>query len=179
MSDAPVRTVLSTDEGELPMQDYFVRRRSEPRVRSIQYRGAAQAHPSPGLLAALDQARLVVVCPSNPFLSVGPILALPGVRERLADFPGPRVLVSPIVGGAALRGPAAKIMAELGYEVSSAGVADYYRGVCDSFIMDDQDAALAPAVARMGIRPVTAPIIMESEADKVALAERILELGSA
>jgi LPPG:FO 2-phospho-L-lactate transferase len=183
MSDAPVRTVLSTDEGELPMQDYFVRRRSEPRVRSIHYRGAAQARPAPGLLAALDQARLVVICPSNPFLSVGPILALPGVRERLASFRGGRtglrVAVSPIVVGAALRGPAAKIMAELGYEVSSAGVAAYYRGVCNAFLMDDQDATLAPAVAQMGIRPVTTPIIMESEADKVALAERILELGSA
>jgi LPPG:FO 2-phospho-L-lactate transferase len=179
MSDAPVRTVLSTDEGELPMQDYFVRRRSEPRVRSIHYRGAAQARPAPGLLAALDQARLVVICPSNPFLSVGPILALPGVRERLAAFPGLRVAVSPIVGGAALRGPAAKIMAELGHEVSSAGVAAYYRGVCDSFFIDDQDASLAPAIAQMGIRPVTAPIVMESEANKVALAERILELRSA
>jgi LPPG:FO 2-phospho-L-lactate transferase len=178
MSDAPVRTVLSTDEGELPMQDYFVRRRSEPRVRSIQYQGAAQARPAPGLLAALDQARLVVLCPSNPFLSVGPILAMSSFRERLAGFSGLRVAVSPIVGGAALRGPAAKIMAELGHEVSSAGVAAYYRGVCDAFLMDDQDASLAPAVARMGIRPVTAPIVMESEADKVALAERILELGS-
>jgi LPPG:FO 2-phospho-L-lactate transferase len=102
MSDAQVRTVLGTDEGELPMQDYFVRRRSEPRVRSIQYLGAAQACPAPGLLAALDQARLVVLCPSNPFLSVSPILSLPGVRERLARFAGLRVAVSPIVGGAAL-----------------------------------------------------------------------------
>ena len=176
MSDDPVRTVLSTDEGELPMQDYFVRRSSEPLVRSVRYEGAASARPAPGLMAALAQARLVVLCPSNPFLSLGPILALPGVPEQLRRLPGPRVAVSPIVGGAALRGPTAKIMAEMGYNVSSVGVAGQYQGLCDTFLIDHQDAAFAPAIAELGIKTVTASIIMETEAGKVALAKRILAL---
>ncbi len=176
MSDDPVRTVLSTDEGELPMQSYFVRRRAEPRVREIRYDGAESARPSPVLEAALEQARLIVLCPSNPFLSLGPVLALSGVRERLGNAKGLRVAVSPIVGGAAVRGPAAKIMAELGQEVSSVGVARQYRGLCDLFLIDDRDAHLGPAIAELGIGPVTASIIMNNEADKVAMAERVLAL---
>lgn len=177
MSDDPVRTVLDTDEGELPMQQYFVQRRSEPRVSGVRYQGAAVARPAPGLATALAQAQLVVFCPSNPFLSLGPILSIPGVREQLESCDGFRVAVSPIVGGAALRGPAAKIMAELGHEVSSVGVARRYQGLCDAFLIDHQDAHLAPAIAELGIRPATAPIIMETEADKIGLAERILGLG--
>ncbi|MDP6548519.1 MAG: 2-phospho-L-lactate transferase [Dehalococcoidia bacterium] len=176
MSDDPVRTVLSTDEGELPMQSYFVRRRAEPRVREIRYDGAESARPSPVLEAALEQARLIVLCPSNPFLSVEPILALPGVRERLEKAPGLRVAVSPIVGGAAVRGPAAKIMAELGREASCVEIASQYRGLCDLLLIDDRDAHLSPAIAELGIKPVTASIIMDTEADKVAMAERVLAL---
>jgi len=178
MSDDPVRTVVSTEDGELPMQRYFVQQRSEPRVRSIHYQGAATARPAPSLLEALAQARTVVICPSNPFLSLGPILAIPGVRERLHCFEGFRVAVSPIIGGAALRGPAAKIMAELGHQVSSVGAARQYRGMCDTFWIDSQDAELAPAIAELGMRPKVGPIIMTSDADKVELAKRILELES-
>ena len=176
MSDDPVRTVLSTEAGSLPMQQYFVQRHSEPRVNSIEYQGAASARPSPGFRAGLDQAKLVVLCPSNPFLSLGPILAIPSVRRRLEDFPGLRVAVSPIVGGAAVRGPAGKIMHELGEEVSCVGVARQYRGICDVLLIDQQDAHLGPKIKEMGIRPVAAPIIMETEADRVALAERVLAL---
>ena len=177
MSDDPVRTMLITDDGELPMQQYFVRRRSEPRVQSICYQGAATARPAPGLLAALAQARTVVFCPSNPFLSLGPVLAVAGIREQLRSFRGARVAVSPIVGGMAIRGPAAKIMAELGWEVSSLGVARHYLGLCDTFWIDDQDASLAPAITELGMRPRIGPIIMASESDKIALAKRILEVG--
>jgi LPPG:FO 2-phospho-L-lactate transferase len=180
MSDDPVRTVLSTDAGELPMQRYFVQYRSGPKINRILYKGAVSAHPAPGSAAALEQADIVVFCPSNPFLSVGPILAVPGVRKRLEQF-GPsrlRVAVSPIVGGAAVRGPAAKIMAELGHEVSCVGVARQYRGLCDVFLIDHQDAYLAPAIEELGMRPVVAPIIMQTEADKIALAELILGLRS-
>lgn len=178
MSDNPVRTVVSTEEGELPMQRYFVQRRSEPRARSIHYQGAATARPAPGLVEALAQARTVVICPSNPFLSVGPILAIPGVREQLHRFGGFRVAVSPIIGGAALRGPAAKIMAELGYEVSSVGVARQYQGICDAFWIDNQDAELAPAISALGMIPKIGSIIMTSDADKVELAKRILDFES-
>lgn len=176
MSDDPVRTVLSTEAGSLPMQQYFVQRRSEPRVKGIEYQGAASARPSPGLRAALDQAKLVVLCPSNPFLSLGPILAIPNVRRQIENFSGLRVAVSPIVGGAAVRGPAAKIMSELGEEASCFGVARRYRGICDVLLIDQQDAHLGPAIKELGIRPVAAPIIMETESDKVALAERVLAL---
>jgi LPPG:FO 2-phospho-L-lactate transferase len=178
MSDDPVRTVLSTDAGELPMQQYFVRQRSEPKINKIRYQGAAAARPAPGFAAALEQAGMVVFCPSNPFLSVGPILAVPGVRKQLerAHPSRLRVAVSPIVGGAAVRGPAAKIMAELGHEVSCVGVARQYQGLCDVFLIDHQDAHLAPAIGELGMRPLAASIIMRTEEDKIALAELILGL---
>jgi LPPG:FO 2-phospho-L-lactate transferase len=178
MSDDPVRTVLSTSSGELAMQQYFVQRRSEPRVDRISYRGADLARPSPGFLAALTEADLVVLCPSNPFLSVRPILALPGVRDQLElRVPGRlRVAVSPIVGGAAVRGPAAKIMTELGYETSCVGVAQQYQRVCDMLLVDHQDAHLASDIEETGLKPVVASIIMETETDKIALGRRILQL---
>lgn len=178
MSNDPVRTVLDTDAGILPMQRYFVRQRSQPAVKSISYEGALQAAPAPEFLAALQEASLVVFCPSNPFLSIAPVLALPGVRQRLERLQGSarRVAVSPIVGGAAVRGPAGKIMGELGHEVSCVGVARQYQGICDVLLIDEQDAHRAEEIAKLGLKPVLAPIIMETESDKIALARRILEL---
>ncbi len=176
MSDDRVQTVLDTDAGELPMQRYFVQRRAEPQVREVRYAGAASARPSPAVEAALDRARLIVFCPSNPSLSLGPILAVPGVRERLENASRLRVAVSPIVGGAAVRGPAAKIMSELGQEVSCVGVARQYQGLCDLLLIDHQDAHLGPAIAELGVKPVAAPIMMDTEADKMALAQCILAL---
>ena len=179
MSDLPVRTFLETDLGELAMQEYFVRHRSEPAVSGVIYRGASEARPSNGFVNALDRADLVVICPSNPMLSTGPILALPGVRERLAARSEGRirVAVSPIIGGQAVRGPAAKIMTELGHEATCLGVADLYKDICDVFLIDDQDKGLIPSIADLGMEPVVAPILMETEEDKVALARLILELG--
>ena len=178
MSDQPVRTVLETDAGTLAMQEYFVKHRAEPVVRSIRYDGAEAAQPSPGFAAALRDASTIVVCPSNPFLSVAPILAIPGVRDAIANHGGRRVAVSPIVGGAAVRGPAGKIMAELGADVSAVGVAREYRGVCDVLVLDSQDAALAGAVAAEGIEPAVMPTIMETDDDKIALARQVLELAA-
>jgi LPPG:FO 2-phospho-L-lactate transferase len=177
MSDDPVATILTTDLGELPMQQYFVQHQAKLRVQAVHYRGAAQAQPAPALSQALAEASLVVLCPSNPWLSLGPILAIPGIRQGLVNRAGPTVAVSPLVGGAALRGPAAKLMAELGQEASSLGVARHYLGLCDTFVIDQQDAALAPAIAALGMHPVAAPIVMATEADKIALAQRVLELG--
>lgn len=178
MSDQPVRTVLETDAGDLPMQQYFVQRRSEPPVSGIRYQGADSAQPSPAFAQALDDAPMVIFCPSNPFLSLNPILAIPGVRAKLGGLAGSclRVAVSPIVGGQALRGPAAKIMGELGHQVSCVGVAQQYQGLCDMFLIDQQDAHLAPEIEQLGMKPLTAPIIMETEDDKVALARYILGL---
>ena len=177
MSDDPVKTVLSTDEGELSMQRYFVGRRAEPKVSEVRYVGADTATSSPGLDKAIAGAGMLVLCPSNPYLSLGPILALPGVRQRLSEFPGKRVCVSPIVGGDSVKGPAGKIMAELGKQVSCVEIAREYRDICDVLVMDLQDQALVSEVEEMGIIPLVTSTIMETEEDKIALAKEILALA--
>lgn len=179
MSDDPVRTWLATDIGDLSMQEYFVRHHSEPGVSSVTYRGAAGASPSQAFASALEESDLVVLCPSNPLLSTGPILAIPGVREALSGSRDGRlrVAVSPIVGGEAVRGPAAKIMRELGHEATCLGVAQFYQDICDVMVIDEQDAHSATAIADLGLTPLVAPTIMNTEADKVELARLILEQG--
>ena len=147
MSDDPVRTVLDTDAGTLAMQEYFVRYRAEPKVNAIRYVGAAAAKPSPAFAKALQECETIIVCPSNPYLSVAPIMAIPGVRDAISARSGNRIAVSPIVGGAAVRGPAGKIMAELGATVSSVGVAREYRDLCDILVVDSQDADLADDIS--------------------------------
>jgi LPPG:FO 2-phospho-L-lactate transferase len=177
MSDDPVRTCLATDAGVLSMQEYFVRFRSKPPVRSVAYRGWEDAKPSAEFERALTEASLVALCPSNPLLSTGPILAVPGVRERLANREHClRVAVSPIVGGEAVRGPAAKIMRELGHGATALGTARMYADICDVMVIDELDSDLAPAIEELGLKAVAAATIMNNEADKVALAGLILEL---
>ncbi len=176
MSDQPVRTVLETSEGRLSMQEYFVQHRAQPDVSAVSYLGAADAAPSPGVESALAQAGMLVICPSNPALSVQPILEVNGIRERLEGFSGLRVAVSPIVGNDAVRGPAGRIMAGLGQEVSVVGVARAYRDFCDVLVIDRQDEALAPAVSDAGLRPVVANTIMESLQDRIDLAQTVLAL---
>ena len=177
MSDDPIRTVLTTDAGELPMQRYFVQHRSAPAVRGVKYNGSEQARISTGLADALENASLIVFCPSNPFLSIGPILAVPGVRKRLESASAHRVAVSPIIGGKAIKGPTAKIMAELGGTVSCAGAAAQYLDICDEFVIDDVDAHLAPDIERLGMKPAATSIIMNTDDDKVSLARTILDMG--
>ena len=176
MSDQPVRTVLDTPEGRLSMQEYFVKHRAQPQVSAVEYAGAEDASPSPGLDAALARARILVICPSNPALSVQPIVAVSGMRQRLASFGGLRVAVSPIVGNDAVRGPAGRIMAGLGQEVSVVGVAQAYREFCDVLVIDKQDEALAPSVSEAGMRPVVTNTIMNSLQDRIDLAETILAI---
>ena len=176
MSDDSVKTVLATDEGELSMQRYFVGRRAEPKVSEVSYIGAEVAKPSLGLRKALDNATGLVFCPSNPYLSLGPILALPTVRTTIKEFPGKRVCVSPIVGGSAVKGPAGKIMAELGKEVSSVEIAREYQDLCDVLVIDFKDSDLAPQIEELGIIPLITSTIMETEEDKIALAREILDL---
>ena len=177
MSDQHVHTVLDTSEGRLSMQEYFVQRRAQPEVRAVGYEGAAEAEMSQGLEAALSEARMLVVCPSNPALSVEPILQVAGVRERLESFGGLRVAVSPIVGDDAVRGPAGSIMAGLGQEVSVVGIARAYREFCDVLVIDRRDEARAAAVAEEGLRPVVTNTIMESLQDRIELARTVLSLG--
>lgn len=141
MSDDRVRTIVDTDEGELPFQHYFVRRRAEPVFRDIRFEGAAEARPSAGLLGAIDDPALdaIILCPSNPVLSIAPILAMPGIRDRLARRGVPIVAVSPFIGGQAIKGPAAKIMGEIGIATTPAGLASYYDGLLDGIVIDRAD----------------------------------------
>jgi LPPG:FO 2-phospho-L-lactate transferase len=176
MTDASVRTIALTDAGELAFQEYFVHRGCEPRISGVRFDGAEDATASPAFADALASADAIVYCPSNPLVSVGPILAVPGVRDAIANFAGPRIAVSPIVGGQALKGPAAKMMEELGEEVSCVGVARRYVGLCDALVIDDVDAEHVSAIADCGMRAVVAGTIMQTEADKIRLAQEILDL---
>ena len=176
MTDDPVRTVALTDEGELPFQEYFVKRGCEPRISGVRFDGAESARMAPAFLQALAEAQAIVVCPSNPLVSIGPILAVPGVREAIARFRGLRVAVSPIVGGHALRGPAAKMMAEMDEEVSCVGVARRYQGLCDVMVIDEVDREHAPAIEALGMRVAVANTVMQSDDDKAGLAQEVLRL---
>ena len=181
MSDDPVRTVVETrDEGDLPFQEYFVRRRCDPAVQGLRFEGAPEARMSAAFTSALADPMLdaVVVCPSNPYLSVDPILAIPGVRAALAGCAAPVVAISPIVGGRAIKGPAAKIMEELGVEVSAATVADRYRDFLDGFVLDETDRALAAAIESAdmgaGLRVRVEQTVMRTDEDRARLATSVL-----
>jgi len=173
MSDHPVRTMILTPEGELPFQEYFVHRRTEPVMLGMRLAGLEEARTGDSVLAALDAADAVVFCPSNPFVSIGPILALPGVRECIAQTP--TIAVSPIIGGQALKGPAAKMMQEQGLEVSASGVARHYAGLVDGFVLDEADAGLADAVRALGMTPFVTDSIMRDKAGRKRLAVEVLE----
>ena len=180
MSDAPVRTIVETDEGALPFQDYFVRRRCEPRVRAFRFAGIDTALPSPGFAAALADPILeaVVICPSNPYVSVAPILGIPAVTAFMAAREVPVVAVSPIVGGAAVKGPAAKMMAELGAETSALGIARHYGARIDGIVIDRVDAALADGIASLGLAVHVAQTVMRTQEDSRALARETLAFAA-
>lgn len=180
MSDRPVRTIVHTDSGRLGFQDYFVRRRCEPAVRSLEFAGASSAVPSPAFAAALSDPRLraIVVCPSNPFLSIAPILAVPGVRAAVERASCPVVAVSPIIGDAAVKGPAAKILRELGREVSAAAVAREYAGWVDGLVIDERDRDRAGEVEAAGLRARVAGTLMTSAADRDRLADTVLAFAA-
>jgi LPPG:FO 2-phospho-L-lactate transferase len=175
MSDAPVRTLVDTDRGTFAFQEYFVRERCEPLVRGVRFDIAA-ARPAPALGDWLEASirPVAVICPSNPWLSVDPVLAVPGLRERLAALPV--VAVSPIVGGRALKGPAAKMMAELGLPVSAFEVARHYRGLADAFVIDREDQAQADAIRALGMRVLVTDTVMTDAGSKRRLAADILGL---
>jgi len=179
MSDHPVRTVVETDEGELAFQSYFVERRCEPRVRGLRFERAVDALPAPGVARALRSASTLIFCPSNPWLSVDPILAVPGIREAVRAFRGRRLAVSPIVGGKALKGPADKIMSELGYDVSTIGIADYYRGLCDTLVIDEMDRGDVPAIEARGMSAYSTGTVMRTPEEKIALARDLLRIADA
>lgn len=175
MSDEPVRTMVQTAGGELPFQEYFVLRRCEPVVTGLRYDGAATAQPSREVTGAIRAADAIIFCPSNPLLSIDPILAMPSLRRMIAASRAPKVAVSPIVGGAALKGPAAKIMAELGLEVSALGVARHLRDVLTGFVLDSVDQQYQDAITDLGLRSLVTGTIMQSLEDRARLAEEVLE----
>ena len=180
MADEPVRTEVRTDDGWLEFQEYFVHRRQAPEVHEVRLAGVASARPSPEVVAALDAAEAIVVCPSNPIVSVGPILAVPGLRDAVAKVRarGVRVAaVSPIIGGRALKGPADRMLASLGHEASALGVARQYTGIADIFVLDRVDAALEPTIAELGLLTLVTDTIMADDAGRARLAGEILAVA--
>jgi LPPG:FO 2-phospho-L-lactate transferase len=175
MTDARVETFIQTPAGWLPFQEYFVRRRAEDPVLGVEFRGVEAAPPAPGVLEALAHAAGVILAPSNPVVSLGPILAVPGVRAALEATRAPVVAISPIVRGATIKGPADRMLRGLGREVSAVGVAEGYRGLVDAFVLDAADAPLAPRVEALGMRAIVADTIMRGPAEKAALARTALE----
>jgi LPPG:FO 2-phospho-L-lactate transferase len=174
MSDQPVRTRILGPDGWLAFQEYFVREKAQVDVRAVNYAGAPVARPAPGVLNALRTADAVLVCPSNPITSIGPILAVPGLVEGLRATEATVVAISPIVGGDAVSGPAGRLMAGAGLPVSATGVARAYAGWLDVLVFDEQDRALAPEVRAAGAAPVPALTMMSSRDAEVALARHVL-----
>lgn len=180
MCDDPVRTWVDTEQGRLAFQHYFVRDRCAPVARAIGFDGAGSAAPSAGFRATLARPDLsaIILCPSNPYLSVDPILAIPGVREALAGASAPLIAVSPIIGGQALKGPAAKLMTELGLEPGALAVAEHYRGLIDGLVLDETDEAELAPIRALGIAAVTAQSIMRTDGDRIDLARRCLAFAA-
>lgn len=180
MSDQPVRTWVETAEGPLAFQPYFVRERCAPVVRSVRFEGAAEARPSPAFEAALARQDLVaiLICPSNPYLSIDPILAIPGVRTAIQRAAAPCIAVSPIIGGKAIKGPAAKLMCELGVTPAAVSVAAHYSGLIDGLVLDAADAGEASAVGQLGVIPHAAATVMRNDLDRVALAREALAFAA-
>lgn len=178
MSDAYTPTRIVTDEGEMHFQEYFVRRRCEPRVKAIRFDGIESCLPSTGVLDAILEADVVIVCPSNPIISIGPILAVPGVRDALRRTQARVVGISPIIGGRALKGPSADMLRDLGHEVSATGVAGLYRDFVDLFVVDEADAASKPRIEMFCKRVVVTNTVMSGLEDKQALARRVIEAAS-
>lgn len=176
MSDDRVRTRVDTDQGQLDFQDYFVRRRAEPKVRGFEYADADMAQMTAALRNCLGdpELRAIIICPSNPYLSVAPILSIPGVRNAIANARVPRLAVSPIVGGQALKGPAAKIMRELGKQSSVVEVARFYQGLIDVLVIDHADASLSDEIALTGIAPLVTATVMRNANDRRQLAEQVV-----
>ena len=180
MSDDVVCTWVSTANGELPFQTYFVRERCQPAVRGFRFEGITTARPQPQFMTQLNDPFLstILICPSNPFVSIGPILALAGVRNAMRNSAAPVIAISPIVAGAAIKGPTAKMMAETKMPVSALGVAEHYGDLLDGFVIDEADADQAKDIERMGIAVHVTRTIMHSLQDRIDLARTTLEFAA-
>jgi LPPG:FO 2-phospho-L-lactate transferase len=178
MTDDPAPTVVLTSEGELPFQEYFVHRQCQPAVTGFRFEGMEQARPAQGVLEALRSADLVVFCPSNPWVSIDPILALAGVRRTLQEERARRELpvaaISPIIGGKTVKGPAAKMFSELGITPSALAVSEHYREICSGFVLDRLDEEQAQAIRVLGMQSLVTDTLMNSSADRIRLADEVL-----
>ncbi len=172
MSDDPIPTIVLTEEGEMVFQEYFVARRCEPRVTGFRFEGIEQARPAPGVLEAIQKADFVVICPSNPWVSIDPILSVPGIYTALEERPV--IAVSPIIGGKALKGPAAKMYAELGITPSAHAVAEHYGDLLAGFVLDEVDRNLTKD---LGLRTLVTDTIMKRKEDRIRLGEEVLSFA--
>jgi LPPG:FO 2-phospho-L-lactate transferase len=176
MTNTSVPTMLETDEGRMHLQEYFVRRKCEPRLRGIEFSGVERAAPAPGVIESLRAADAIVIAPSNPLISIAPILAVPGIRAALLESRARVIAVCPLVGGKSLKGPSDKMMLELGYDVSAAGVAGLYRDICCTFVIDETDADQRAGIEALGMKASVLPTVMRTTEDKENLARAILRL---
>jgi LPPG:FO 2-phospho-L-lactate transferase len=174
VTDDPLRTKIRTDTAVLDFQEFFVKHRTEARTRQVIFAAAESARPAPGVLEAIHGASAIILTPSNPLVSIGPILAVPGVRDALKSTQAGIAAVSPIVGGKTLKGPADRMMRDLGLEASALGVARLYRDFLDVFVIDEADAALKPEIQALGLETVVTDTIMSSMEKKTALARAVL-----
>jgi LPPG:FO 2-phospho-L-lactate transferase len=177
MSDQPVRTIVETDEGVLDFQEYFVHRECGPHVKGFKFVGIKGAKPAQGIFEAIDDADAIVICPSNPWVSIGPILSLVGMKSKIKSRKV--IAVSPIIGGHAVKGPAAKMYLELGIQPSAISVAQQYKGIATHFVLDKTDAMLQPDILRLNIKPFVTNTLMKTFKDRQQLALDVLNfMGS-
>jgi LPPG:FO 2-phospho-L-lactate transferase len=174
MSDDPVPTIVLTGEGELPFQEYFVHRRCEPKVSGFRFQNVEQATPAPGVIAAIQEADLIVICPSNPWVSIDPILALPNLKAELASRPV--IAVSPIIGGKAVKGPVVKMYAELGIHPSALAVAKHYQEILNGFVFDIVDKNLVSEIKKLDVSILTVNTLMKSPTQRKRLAQDVISL---
>jgi LPPG:FO 2-phospho-L-lactate transferase len=177
MSDDQIPTIVLTDQGELPFQEYFVNRKCQPEVYGFRFRGVKTSSPAPGVISAIQDSSLVVICPSNPWVSIDPILTVPGISETLRSKKRDGLVVgavSPIIGGKAVKGPVVKMYNEMGIEPSAFSVAKHYQGLLDYFVYDVIDSGLNEEIMGLNLRTLCCPTLMNSSADRKKLAMEIL-----
>lgn len=176
MSNDPVPTIIESNEGSLHFQEYLVKRGAEPVVKGIRFEGVEAARPAPGVLEAIGEASRIIICPSNPLISIAPILAVPGVREQLRVRKSDVFAVCPLVGGKSLKGPSDKMLAQLGHQATALGVAKLYADFTSTFVIDPADKTQAAAIGGLGMKVAILPTVMKTRAQKHRLARALLEL---
>jgi LPPG:FO 2-phospho-L-lactate transferase len=177
MTDTHTPTTIITDEGEMHFQEYLVKRRAQPKVAGIRFENIESAKPAPGIEEVIRRSDAIIICPSNPLISIGPILAVPGLRDMLQAAKAPVVAISPVVGGASLKGPTDRMLADLGMQVSAAQVARLYSDIADVFILDIQDEAAKPEIERLGLKVFVTDTVMSGLEEKIKLAKFTLEIS--